>query len=988
MNQRQTIFLIIILLTIAFDGQAQRYTRFKQDAAEALSALKPENFYIKEEIKVKRLRVPKEGTVIIEMNNAFSYLPFRDEVVKQAYDTIRAILPSNLKGRRISIRSNGYEIGKLVPYAQHHRRFTTRNATPLVSLENPTHRATKGLQNRHIALWQSHGYYFEQTLNRWEWQRPRLFGTVEDLYTQSYVMPFLIPMLENAGAYVLTPRDRDTNIHELIADNDREGSYSETGKWRKGGIGFADTLEYYIDTQNPFTRGTFRQIKTTTSPSQAATAHWQTEIPQTGSYVVYVAYKTLPQSCHDARYTVYHRGGKSTFKVNQTMGGGTWIYLGHFEFDSTTGARIELSNLSKEAGKIVTADAVKIGGGMGNIARRINDKLITKAIKEGKELTHCDYAYTTSGYPRFTEAARYWLQWAGFPEKVYSPSKGENDYTDDFKSRAMWVNHLAGGSEILPDSTGMKIPIDLTFAFHSDAGIRGNDSIVGSLGIYFTGKERKVYKKDIPRQISRYLTDEVLTQVTEDIRRTYEPHWTRRGMWDKTYFEARVPETPTMLLELLSHQNFNDMSYGLDPRFRFTVCRAVYKGILKFIARQRGESCVVQPLPVSHLRSEWSCERQIRLSWRAVNDTLEPTATPEKYIVYTRRGNGAFDQGILVNDTTYTMAISLDTIYSFKVTAVNAGGESFPSEILALGRSSLNQGEVMVINGFNRVSAPQPFTADTTLAGFRYDKEFGVPYLQDICYTGEQYEFRCSEPWVDDDNPGWGASQGDYETKVIAGNTFDYPYRHGESILRAGYSFVSCSDEAVVERLVNLNNYPVVDLILGKEKRVKMGLRRTYDFALFQPALREVLTDYCCEGRNLLVSGAYVASDLWNIESPDLDGQQFAREVLHYAPAKENPTNCNRVVSTDAALPAMEFYHTLNDTCYAVETPDALRPVGKKSRIIQQYENAQTGAGIFYAGDNYNTCILGYPIETIKNDDDRDTLIRYILERFQRHEKD
>ena len=38
--------------------------------------------------------------------------------------------------------------------------------------------------------------------NEWRWQRPRLFGTTEDLYTQSIVVPYLIPMLENAGAVV------------------------------------------------------------------------------------------------------------------------------------------------------------------------------------------------------------------------------------------------------------------------------------------------------------------------------------------------------------------------------------------------------------------------------------------------------------------------------------------------------------------------------------------------------------------------------------------------------------------------------------------------------------------------------------------------------------------------------------------------------------------------------------------------------------------
>src|SRR5690606_9927005 len=87
-------------------------------------------------------------------------------------------------------------------------------------ISNPAGSFGKGLQNNHIALWQSHGWHYEQKLGRWEWQRARIFQTVEDLYTQSYVLPFLVPMLENAGANVLFPRERDYNKTELIVDND------------------------------------------------------------------------------------------------------------------------------------------------------------------------------------------------------------------------------------------------------------------------------------------------------------------------------------------------------------------------------------------------------------------------------------------------------------------------------------------------------------------------------------------------------------------------------------------------------------------------------------------------------------------------------------------------------------------------------------------------------------------------------------------------
>ena len=79
----------------------------------------------------------------------------------------------------------------------------------------------------------------------------------------------------------------------------------------------------------------------------------------------------MPNSADDALYTVYHKGGTTQFKVNQQMGGGTWIYLGTFGFNAgrNNECKVVLNNLSSKVGRIITADAVKIGGGMGNIAR-------------------------------------------------------------------------------------------------------------------------------------------------------------------------------------------------------------------------------------------------------------------------------------------------------------------------------------------------------------------------------------------------------------------------------------------------------------------------------------------------------------------------------------------------------------------------------------------------------------------------------------------
>lgn len=126
-----------------------------------------------------------------------------------------------------------------------------------------------------------------------------------------------------------------------------------------------------------------------------------------------------------------HLGGESRFAVNQTMGGGTWIYLGTFRFAAGQNpALVTLSNRSSKKNRVVTADAVKIGGRHGQ--RRPHGPAAEFRTQD------TDYFCEPSGYPRFCEGARYWLQWAGFPETVYRQKEGLDDYKEDYMSRAHW----------------------------------------------------------------------------------------------------------------------------------------------------------------------------------------------------------------------------------------------------------------------------------------------------------------------------------------------------------------------------------------------------------------------------------------------------------------------------------------------------------------------------------------------------------------------
>ena len=86
---------------------------------------------------------------------------------------------------------------------------------PLTTNVSKPYRITAGLEGRHLSVWASHGLYYEAKRNSWQWQRPPLFGTNEDLFTPTIVLPYLIPMLEKSGAIVLSPRERDIQTEEV-----------------------------------------------------------------------------------------------------------------------------------------------------------------------------------------------------------------------------------------------------------------------------------------------------------------------------------------------------------------------------------------------------------------------------------------------------------------------------------------------------------------------------------------------------------------------------------------------------------------------------------------------------------------------------------------------------------------------------------------------------------------------------------------------------
>ena len=431
MNMKCFFGASLLALTLPLSLCAQNSGKLFTESCDSMSVLMKERSGVTCGFKV--LRHFESGKKLnIRFSTELGDYPWRKDEVEWFRKTFGTILPAKYTGYSVgNITVNGNPLEDYIvtvpgndgsPAPASFRRKDPKDDGIFIRRVGEQE-YTMGLTGRTVALWQSHGRYYDESQDRWDWQRAPLFQTVEDMYTQTYVLPFLIPMLENAGAYVMTPRERDIQTREVIADNDPaftgiraegvrvEGRYSEKGSWSEAGTGFADASLTYSGIDNPFAMGTARQAPCSSESSHAV---WDADFPEKGEYAVYISYKTLPQSSPCARYSVRHAGGTTDFIVNQKMGGGTWIYLGTFEFEGT-GSVTLYSEPPKgyvcPEDACVTADAVRFGGGMGKIARGRADLPVSE--------------YSTSGMPSFCEGAIYWMQWAGADTSLLAVEEGD-----------------------------------------------------------------------------------------------------------------------------------------------------------------------------------------------------------------------------------------------------------------------------------------------------------------------------------------------------------------------------------------------------------------------------------------------------------------------------------------------------------------------------------------------------------------------------------
>ena len=962
MNKKQ-LFLSLLLAACSLSLSAQNDDKGIANLREYFEQYTNPNFPNLKTITVEDIQTDagaKRVTIVLSDN--FIAQPLTPQIVSDLYKDVKRLLPMPFNTYNVSIIAAGNPIEQLIPTSLMDKADTARvykrelfKGNAWVTPMSLQYSIKKGLQGRHLSVCHSHGKYFNFDRQEWIWQRPRLFCTTEDMFTQTFVVPYLIPMLQNAGAVVFTPRERDWQKQEIIVDNDyiMDGSRYEEHvskyHWQYGGIGFGHKQEGYENGENPFRIGTFQMTEATRDRRATSDAVWYPEVLVEDDYAVYVSYQTLPNSIPDATYTVKHGGISTEFRVNQQMGGGTWVYLGTFHFNKGQGDDncIMLSNLSNYKG-VVTADAIRLGGGMGNIVRGDS----TMVLPIGSDL------------PRCLEAARYSAQWYGMPDSVYS-RRGNDDGKDDVNTRPFAVNYVAGGSNYMKGE-GLGVPIELYMAIHSDAGYRTDNTLVGSLGIYTTGFYEGKTATGLSRLVSRDLADLVMTQIDKDLTGALG-FWNRRDLYDRNYGESRDAQVPAVLLEMLSHQNWADMRFGHDPYFKFLMSRAIYKGILRFISTIHGDNdIVVQPLPVAGLSAEANKEKsEITVRWTPRHDPAEPTAKPNGYIVYVKKQGGDFDNGHFVNgnDCTFQMQAEPGILYSFRVEAINEGGASLQSdEVCAAISEAPEVTSILLVDAFQRLASPLPFDSETS-GGFDFDADPGVIDVKSPGYCGHQLSFDKSQ-YGKETGEGMGVSSDEWEGMILAGNTHDYSIRHAADILAKHPNCNISSTTAIQLPHIDIRPYRIADFILGAQKDDGYSLTRR---KAFTPEMLTAISQLTLQGSSILVSGAFIGSDTHRAQQDDVIADKLKYRFVSIAPTDS--------ICTVQGLENTASLHTLpSEQNYWVRCTDVIEGVGGAFSTMV-YTSKGYSAAVAYPGPAYRVMAFGFPLECIKDDESRQNIM-------------
>ncbi len=760
-----------------------------------------------------------------------------------------------------------------------------------------------GLSGKIVYTHGGHGWTADnQGTGAWSTQRPETFEMIEDLGNQDQ-MSFFADYLFRAGATVVPLRPVGHQPNEVVLDND-DTEVTFSGPWSD-----SSSTIYYGDV------GDVPYRYAATSSTETAVARYRPNIPVAGFYPVYAWARYGSDRAADHLYRVQHSGGITEVTINHRRVGNGMVYLGTYHFDGGTDGYVDISNRSSETGRVVIADAIRFGNGMGDINR----------------------GGGVSGFAREDEAGLYWVQRqvddsTGIPASEYRTSASDRSATVSLSPRyAEYMNREADGS--LADRAFI--------SFHSNAG---GGAARGVLALYNgnnTASSATPNQQLMATTLGREVNDDLVAQAGD-----FEHNWNDRGSSvtldrsdiefgeiNNTYIQNEFDAT---IIETGYHDNQQDAEMLRDPRVRDALARATYQGLVDYFRLVDGRvtPATTLPPPVESLRAQVAGADSVTLSWTPPTASSYAGDAPTGYRIYTSLDGYGFDGGTVVSggSTSSHTLTGLDAdagTYYFKVVAVNVGGESADSHVVAAAPNASST-KILIVDGFDR------------------------------------YERRL------DPRVSYGATVVD-RVRPRFSNSFDYAVQAGEAIEAYSTDLVveTVPNEWVTSGSFDMSEYAAVVWILGEESSVD---------STFDPFEQAMVTGYLATGGNLFVSGSEIGWDLDNLNN----GRSFYNNQLHANYVADDANSYSTVGVSGSIFDGLSISFDDGSLFYDVTYPDVISPVGGATSALTYIGGTGGTAAIQYdGGQGGDVVTFGFPFETITTGSGRADVMQRILDFFE-----
>lgn len=162
----------------------------------------------------------------------------------------------------------------------------------------------------------------------------------------------------------------------------------------------------------------------------------------------------------------------------------------------------------------------------------------------------------------------------------------------------------------------------------------------------------------------------------------------------------------------------------------------------------------------------------------------------------------------------------------------------------------------------------------------------------------------------------------------------------------------------------------MLDIIMGAQRNDGYSSK---PYKTFTPVLQQLLRLYTEKGGSLLVSGAYIGTDMQKNEE-----QTFTEKVMHYRPGQDFNTNDSLLIisgmNTQFSYLTMPNEDHLSTTHVSTLIPDA------RAFTTLLYNNNQQSAAIAYKGHDYSCISVGFPIEQIVENNVRRNIMQGFLD--------